>query len=199
MAKKIDVILDAAHGKEVPGKRSPDGKHLEWKWSRMIISKLKPKLEKLGYKVYETNTTDMEIGLSKRVAVANSIKSPNKKVLLSIHNNAAGNGSTWMNASGFAFYTSKGQTTSDKFADACWEAFSKMFPNEKHRADLSDGDKDWEANFTVLLGQSYYAVLAECMFQDNKHDVEMLSNSEFNDKVVDAFVNAIESFEAFIK
>lgn len=198
MSKKIDIILDAAHGKDVPGKKSPDNRHFEWKWSRMIISKLKPKLEALGYVVHETNTKDIEIGLKTRVAIANSIKTPNKKVLLSIHNNAAGNGGTWMNATGFSFYTTKGQTTSDKFADACWIAFNKMFPNEKHREDMSDGDKDWEANFAVLLGRDYYAVLAECMFQDNKNDVEKLLDPKFNDNVVTAFVNAIEYFESYI-
>lgn len=199
MAKRIDIILDAAHGKDVPGKRSPDNRHFEWKWSRMIISKLKPKLESLGYIVHETNKTDNEIGLNRRVEIANSIRSKNnKKVLLSIHNNAAGNGSSWMNATGFSFYTTKGQTTSDKFADACWIAFHKMFPNENHREDMSDGDKDWEANFAVLLGKGYYAVLAECMFQDNKKDVEKLLDPAFNEKIVDAFVNAIESFESYI-
>jgi len=29
--KNIKIVLDAAHGEEVPGKRSPDGKFREYK------------------------------------------------------------------------------------------------------------------------------------------------------------------------
>jgi len=35
---KYLYILDPAHGANTPGKRSPDGKHREYKWSREIIS-----------------------------------------------------------------------------------------------------------------------------------------------------------------
>ena len=39
--KKIAVILDYAHGSDVAGKRSPDGRHLEWRWSRMVGKNIK--------------------------------------------------------------------------------------------------------------------------------------------------------------
>ena len=35
-------------------------------------------------------------------------------ILISIHVNAAGNGSQWLNATGWSCYTCKGQTTSDR-------------------------------------------------------------------------------------
>ena len=34
MKKNITIILDPAHGEDVPGKRSPDGVHREYRWSR---------------------------------------------------------------------------------------------------------------------------------------------------------------------
>ena len=42
------------------------------------------------------------------------------------------------------------------------------------RMDVSDGDKDLEADFYVLKNTNCPAVLVECMFQDNKSDVEFL-------------------------
>ena len=32
MKKNITIILDPAHGEDVPGKRSPDGVHREYRW-----------------------------------------------------------------------------------------------------------------------------------------------------------------------
>ena len=44
--RKLIVILDPAHGSDVKGKRSPDGTHLEYIWSREICKKLKDRLIK---------------------------------------------------------------------------------------------------------------------------------------------------------
>lgn len=191
--KVLTIILDAAHGEEVPGKRSPDGIFREYAWSRRIIAKLKERLISIGYTVYETNETNKEIGLTTRKNKANSFPG-SYKVLLSIHNNAAGNGSTWMNATGIEFYTTKGQTMSDAFAECLAKSFQKNFPNEKLRTDTIDGDLDKEENFTVLMGSSYYAVLAEILFQDNKSDVEKLNDSVWCDRCIDAFITGIEFF-----
>lgn len=196
--KIVTVMLDAAHGSDVAGKGSPDGKHREYIWSRLIISKLKPRLICMGYKVVETNPTDKEIGLSKRKNVANAVKA-NPKVLLSIHNNGAGNKGKWLNATGFAFYTSKGQTKSDVFAEALVRSFAEKFPDQYMRRDtVSDGDSDFEENFTVLMGSTYFACLAEILFQDNKKDVERLSDPDFQDECVDAFIYGIELFNTYL-
>ncbi|MGV8961788.1 MAG: hypothetical protein ACOH2V_00135 [Candidatus Saccharimonadaceae bacterium] len=49
------------------------------------------KLKALGYEVFESNPTTTEIGLTRRATAANNIKK-DKKVFISIHANAAGNG-----------------------------------------------------------------------------------------------------------
>ena len=46
-------------------------------------------------------------------------------ILISIHVNAAGNGSKWINATGWSCYTCKGQTTSDLLAESFYEAAKK--------------------------------------------------------------------------
>ena len=42
--KKLTVILGTAHGKNVAGKRSPDGKFQEWEYSREIVERLRAEL-----------------------------------------------------------------------------------------------------------------------------------------------------------
>ena len=196
--KILTLIFDAAHGEETPGKRSPDGKFREYRWSRIMIEKILPGCAELGYVCYETNTTEKEIGLSRRKSIADAFNG-NYKVLLSIHNNAAGNGSKWMNATGISFYTCKGQTMSDVFAECLYASFKNEFPEEKFRTDARDGDSDIEENFTVLMGNTYKAVLAEILFQDNRSDVAKLEDEEWQSRCVDAFIAGIEKYNFIIQ
>ena len=106
-----------------------------------------------------------------------------------MHNNAAGDGTKWLNATGFEIYTSKGQTKSDEFATIIFNNLKNDFPNMNARMDYSDGDPDKESNFTVLMG-NYYAVLIEWLFQDNKEDVKLLNDSNINSRFVDSLLKS---------
>lgn len=190
--RKLVIILDPAHGEDVKGKCSPDGTHKEYLWSREICKKLKYRLILEDFRVKYTNTSQKEIGLSKRKEIANNIKLyPGEyKFLVSLHNNAAGDGTQWLNAKGFEIYTSKGQTISDKFATIIFNNLKKDFPGISARADYVDNDPDKESNFTVLMG-NYYAVLIEWLFQDNKEEVLLLNNNTINSRLVDSLVNSL--------
>lgn len=187
--RKYTIILDAAHGVETPGKRSPDGKFREYKWSREIVKKLKCALELEGFEVFETNKTENEIGLTKRANIANSVKRP-KKLFISVHSNAASNGQ-WSKARGYSVYTTKGQNNSDKVAEQILKDFQKNFPELKGRFDRSDGDLDIEENFTVIYKTNFPSVLLEWLFQDNKEDIALLTNPEYNNKLVKSLVESI--------
>lgn len=194
--KKFAIILDAAHGEETPGKRSPDGTFREYKWSRELITYLTGLLKTAGYDVYESNSTDREIGLSKRAENANKIN--RKKILISLHSDAAGMGKEWMGARGYSVYTTKGQNNSDKVAEVILNNLQKDFPELKGRFDNSDGDKDKEANFTLLVKANCPAVLVEWCFQDNLEDVEILKNPEYNIKLGKSLFNAIEEINEIL-
>ena len=193
--RRLIPILDPAHGIDTPGKRSPDGNHRECEWSRKICSDLYKELINHGFQVEITNKEETEIGLTKRKNIANGIKCSSNQIkfLLSIHNNAAGSDGQWKNARGIEIYTSKGQTRSDKFADIIMDNLMVDFPTiegHKYRVDLTDGDKDKEANFTVLMG-NYYAILLEWLFQDNVQDVGLLNCPLINYRLVQSLVKSL--------
>lgn len=193
--RRVLVIIDFAHGADVAGKRSPDGKHLEYLWSRKVGNWLAESLRDKGFEVAFTNTSNNEIGLSKRKNIANELDTPRGgvKILLSLHNNAAGDGTSWKTARGFEIYTTKGQTRSDLFADVVFRQLEKDFPSTdgyKARVDTSDGDVDKESNFTVLMGNSYWGMLLEWLFQDNEDDVKLLQDEVINHKLVDSLTQA---------
>ena len=56
---------------------------------------------------------------------------------------------------------------------------------------------DKEKNFTVLTGDSYYGLLLECLFQDNREDVKLLQDSSENKKLEDCLMDWIELIEEF--
>jgi len=180
------LFLDPAHGKDTPGKRSPDGKFREYLWSREICSIIMDLIyqnQPKNFKVILTNESEYEIGLPARVKVANNYPiKPSLKFFLSIHANAAGKGDKWMNARGFSVWTHIGQTRSDEYATIIYNNFKKDFPDIPTRKDYSDGDPDFEQNFYVLAKTICPAVLIETLFQDNKKDVEILLDPEFKHK-----------------
>lgn len=202
ITRDLVIILDPAHGEDVPGKRSPDGAHLEYKWSRRICSLLMNKLSDLGFQVELTNHSKNEIGLSKRKQIANRVIIPHneaRKLLISLHNNAAGDGSKWMNARGFEIWTSKGETMSDKFAQVILERLIKDFPDIPARINKPKPlEMDKEENFTVLMG-NYSAVLLEWLFQDNREDVELLQDQITDYRLVSSLVQSILYLDEHLK
>ena len=93
--RKLVVILDPAHGADVAGKCSPDGRHFEYKWSRERIAHLKALLINEGFEVYETTLSVNEPGLTRRKNFANNIRRGSLKLLLSLqafHNQTVSEG-----------------------------------------------------------------------------------------------------------
>ena len=112
----MKVLIDPGHGIDTPGKRSPDGRFLEYKWNREVASYLVNYLKSSGIDtslvVTETNDISLRTRAMRVNKVCNQVGSSNV-ILVSIHSNAAGNGKSWMNAQGWSCYTSPGKTRAD--------------------------------------------------------------------------------------
>ena len=194
------VMLDNGHGEETPGKRSPDGKFREYAYTREIVSMIKSKLEELGIEYYIVVPETRDVKLKTRVSRANKkyeeIKKQGKKaVFISVHVNAAKSGE-WYTARGWSGWTSKGQTGGDKLADCLYKAAHEILDPKsiKIRTDKSDGDEDWESNFTVITETSMPACLTENFFMDNKEDVAYLTSEEGKQDVVNIHVEGIKKY-----
>ena len=192
MKKNKIIILDNGHGIDTPGKRSPDGKFREYAWTRMFVKKLKYELEYFGYKVIELVPEENDISLSKRVIRVNELCKLYDCILVSIHNNAAGNGNSWYNATGFEVWTSPRNTKSDNIADLLYE--EALSEGLRIRTDYSDGDADKEGNFTILKKTVCPAVLVENMFMDSKSDIEFLNSEAGINKLLKIHVAGLRRY-----
>lgn len=122
----MKILLDNGHGENTPGKRSPDGKLREYLYAREIASMVYDELYNRDYDVELLVPETTDISLSERCKRANKFAKElgNKNVLLvSIHCNAAGNGSAWMGAKGWSVFVSNNASTNSKLlADCLYDA-----------------------------------------------------------------------------
>ena len=191
------ILIDPGHGIDTPGKRSLDGKFLEYLWNRQIADLLLDRFMRMGIDVSLVVTETNDISLSTRVQRVNRICSKvgaSNVILLSIHSNAAGDGSKWMSAQGWSCYTSKGETKSDLIAECLYDAFETEFADRKIRKDMSDGDRDWEENFYVLQKSKCPAVLLENFFYDNRDECAWLLKDETKERIADTIVKGITQY-----
>jgi N-acetylmuramoyl-L-alanine amidase len=173
--KPFLLLFDPAHGDNIPGKRSPDGKLLEYVWSRKMILGLmmefNARIHALdpGVKNWDIaaplNAEKREPGLISRVNFYNRMAASRKHtVLLSIHVNAeqlpVGK---WGKATGFEWWTRTIEDPADEYAGILAAAYEKEFPEELFRLgytvqygkELAEGirtDADREKDFTIIAG-----------------------------------------------
>ena len=200
MYEKICIILDNGHGINTPGKCSPCKSLKEWEYNRDIVLRIKTVLTQLGIKYHILVPENEDISLTTRAKRANEIYNKLKtqgitSVLISVHVNAAGNG-TWKCATGWSAYTSKGQTKGDTLATALYAAAKKILNplNKKIRMDLIDKDPDYEENFTILKKSICPAVLTENFFMDCKKDCEWLLTENGRQTITDIHIHGILNY-----
>lgn len=213
--KKLYVLLDNGHGNNTLGKRSPKlangTQFFEWEFCRDVVDilyeRLKDHPQFVPIKITPEKT---DISLSTRVRRINQYCNKygaKNCIMISVHVNAAGNGG-WMTGRGWSAWTTKGVTISDKLAECLYIGADFVIKNNKKyvdsfknqtkqhpiREDKSDGDRDYESNFTVIKGANCAAVLTENFFMDNKEDVEYLMSTTGLNDVVGIHFKGIETY-----
>ena len=193
----MKILIDAGHGIDTLGKRSPDGAFREYLWNRQVAELVFEDLGIDGYDVSLVVTETNDIPLITRVNRVNAICNKygaDDVILVSIHSNAAGNGKDWMNAKGWSCYTTKGDTKSDILAELLYDSFERSFPDRKIRKDMQDGDRDWEENFYIIQKSKCPAVLIENFFYDNKEECHWLMQDAVKVRIAMAIEQGIKDY-----
>jgi len=203
----MHYIFDFGHSKNTPGKYSPKRENgerfYEYLSNRKIGYLVLSKLDNLGisYSLCFDPEIDEDTPLTTRANNANKICQKcgkNNCLFISLHSNAFGDGETWYdNARGWCVYTTKGTTQSDKYATIFFEEAEKLLPKYGMtlRKDTTDGDPDYESNFTVIYKTICPAVLLEQLFFTSRIDLAFLDSALGRDVLSDIIVNAIKRIE----
>ena len=194
---KLVVILDNGHGESTLGKQSPDGRLKEYRWTRDFVKLLNDRLQSKGIYTYILVPEEEDIPLAERVRRVNSFS---KKVaeegfdtlLISVHNNAAGNGKEWKNATGFTGWIYSKAGVKSKKIGSIYSQMAKTMKLEGNRYIPSTGY--FTANFYILKNTSCPAILVENGFMDNKEEVNFLLSKSGIEKILDYHENSILSY-----
>lgn len=132
----------------------------------------------------------LDVSLKDRIEIVNKLD-PKETILVSIHCNAS-NGK----GRGFEIFTSRGHTLSDTLAEHICDSVEHVYRkvDMKLRYDLSDGDRDKESDFYVLVKSKCPAVLLECGFFDNESDYEFLKDPFFISQIGHSIHEGILSY-----
>lgn len=175
------IVIDAGHGPETPGKRSPDGSLREYQFNsavaRYVADELLHGYE--GVEILMTHADDRDVPLKERTDKANAWKAD---LFVSIHANAYGDG--WNSAQGIETFVYE---TRPPAAVALANAVQRQLIRATGRPDR--GVKS--ANFHVLRETRMTAILVECGFMTNREECELLKSDSYRRKCAEAIVAGI--------
>lgn len=194
LSSTMKILIDNGHGIETPGKRSPDGRFLEYQYNRLIASHVTANLLDCGYDAQLIVPETSDISLAERCLRVNAVcdeVGASNVLLISIHVNASGSDGKWHSASGWSAFTTPGITRADMLAFDLYEAARKYLVGQKIRQYNGPQEPDFEENFYILRHTRCAAVLTENMFQDCRKDVEFLLSDEGKNALTQLHVEGI--------
>ena len=190
----MKILIDNGHGKDTAGKRSPDGRLLEYAYAREITARLEYCLKCKGYDAVRIVPEESDVPLSERVKRANRIYAGTEKkaILVSIHCNAAGADGKWHDARGWGAYVSLNASKNSK-ALACCLIDAAEGKGLKVRR-YSTAKPYWTQSLAICRDTDCPAVLTENLFQDNKDDVDYLLSEKGKQAIVNLHVEGITKY-----
>ncbi|MDH5159804.1 N-acetylmuramoyl-L-alanine amidase family protein [Heyndrickxia oleronia] len=180
----MKIAIDAGHGYNTPGKRTPDGSMREWEFNNAVALLVKPLLEaykNVTVKLTHDTTGKTDVPLKTRTDTANAWGAD---VLVSIHANAAGNG--WSTAHGietFVYTSIKAGTVTYKLAENVNTAIVKA--SGLANRGVKQGD------LHMVRETHMPAILVECGFMSNKTESALLKSADYRKNVAQAIVDGL--------
>lgn len=189
------VLLDNGHGANTPGKRSPDGRLFEYAYAREIARRIESRLDEEGINCKRIVPEETDVNLNERVRRANAVcreQGADNVLLVSIHVNAAGDGSRWLKARGWqACLSANASEASKRLARTLYEAAGAE--GLKLRRYISR--EPWFVqNLAICRDTLCPAVLTENLFMDSREDVNYLLGEAGRQAIASLHVKGIMDY-----
>jgi N-acetylmuramoyl-L-alanine amidase len=174
----LTVALDPGHGGTNLGAQGLRSKIYEKDLNLSIVRKLKAHLEKAGARVILTRSSDTLIGNNDRVLV---MRNTPPDVLVSIHNNAAGD-------------TVKVKGTSTYYKHLGYRPLSTAILSRLLALGVEEYGNIGRFNFTLNSPTEYPNVLVEGLFMSQADDEKKLLNEQFQDEMAQKIVLGLKDW-----
>ncbi len=187
------ILIDNGHGRDTPGKRSPDGLLQEWRYTRQLAQALHESLEAKSIPSVLLVPEEGDVPLRERVRRANAY-GPDS-LLISLHCNAAGNGSGWSTAQGWSAHVALNASSASK-------AFATELAGQARSLGLKvrqpmPKQLYWMQNLAICRDTRCPAVLTENLFMDNSADCAWLLSPASIETLAKLHAQAIQQFIKF--
>lgn len=197
------VILDAGHGGKDPGATNPLG--TEANYNLTLAGKAKTLLEKKGFKVILTRSSDRYYSLQERVEIANAVRE--NAIFISLHFNSGGRDARGietftLSPPGVAHYGA-GFKSSDAFArrgnehDSANIALATAVHGTilRHLQGNTFDRGIKRARFSVLSGIRHPAILFEGGFMSHPFEARLIANEKYRDALALGIAEAVHKYQ----
>ncbi|MCL2739581.1 MAG: N-acetylmuramoyl-L-alanine amidase [Oscillospiraceae bacterium] len=171
----MKIAIDAGHGFNTPGKRSPDGTMREWSFNSDVATRVCELLKKYGINTLRTDDImgKNDIGLSDR---SQMIRAEKCDLSVSIHANAGG-------GTGIETFAYKPGTNADKLANLVQAHLIR-------KTGMRDRGVKY-SGFHMVVYPPCPAILCELGFMDNASDLGKLKSDDYRFYCATAIVAGI--------
>jgi N-acetylmuramoyl-L-alanine amidase len=190
------VILDAGHGVDTPGKRSPVWKDrtqlFEWEFNRYIVDKISQYLTASRIANIKLITTDKDIPLPERSNLTNTLYHKYKKdyfvYLYSIHGNAYKE----EKVNGIEAFTTVGLTVCDTIADITLQELAKLGWNMRYNSKTK---LNKDLDYWMLRRTDCPSVITESGFYTNYEECKKMLDPYWRNQIALAHIRAAVKIE----
>jgi N-acetylmuramoyl-L-alanine amidase len=197
------VILDPGHGGKDPGATNPLG--TEATYNLALANRVKVLLEKRGYKVILSRTTDRYYSLQERVEIANAVK--DEAIFISLHFNSGGRDARGietftLSPPGVAHYGAEFKSGDavarrgnehDSANIALATAIHGQILKQLGTNTFDRGIK--RARFSVLSGVRHPAILFEGGFMSHPYEARLIANDKYQAAIASGIEGAIVRYQ----
>lgn len=178
----LKIIIDAGHGPDTPGKRSPDGQLREFEFNEAVAKRLKKNLQSKKVLCIFSHDMNRDVPLNERITLANRMKAD---LFISIHANAFG--TQWNEVNGIETFTCLN-------ARSVTQSIATLIHQEVIKSTGRKNRGIKQGNFAVLRETNMPAVLVECGFMTNKQEMKLLKEPMYQQRCADGISSGILKF-----
>ena len=194
------AVIDAGHGRDNLGTRSTFNQEYEKRYTLDWARRLKPLLERKGWRVYLTREADRSMSLTDRVKFADSVDA---SIFISLHFNAAamqvkGLETYCIAPVGMPSHLTRGnpdpfRTTlpNNPWDEASFQLAARVHNQMLVNCRMEDRGVRRVRFMTVIKGQKRPAILVEGGYLSNPTEARKINTAEYRQKLAEGIAAAL--------
>lgn len=177
------LALDAGHGYNTPGKRTPDGTR-EWTLNSKVCNYVQEILKDYDVKVIRLDDTTGETDVALQNGRMKTAVSNKVDACISVHHNAGP-------SNGYGNYTGVEIIVHDNASTACKNLANNILKYLPSKTGLKNRGLKYSTYFTMVMRQSFPTMIIEGGFMNGTNDVKVIKTASYQKGYAQAIVDGL--------